>query len=236
MSKKLFLSMLLALILCMPVQAVTDFQTHTSIYTAVNEYAQQHINSDLDLEISITPLDKLLKLPLCAEALETFSPSELLKAGRTSIGVRCNSPNAWSIYVSAVIKIYQQVLILTQPLQRGEFISQRHVMLERRDVSGLRGDFVSNLEQIDNKQAVRSLTQGSILSPRSLVEPQLIKRNDKVIISAEQSSFSIKMNGIAMRNGSKGELIPIKNQNSGRIINATVIAPGLVSVTTIVVK
>jgi len=38
------------------------------------------------------------------------------------------------------------------------------------------------------------------------------------------------MNGVAMMDGTKGQLISVKNQNSGRIINATVIEPGLVSV------
>lgn len=38
------------------------------------------------------------------------------------------------------------------------------------------------------------------------------------------------MNGVAMMDGIKGQSIRIKNENSGRIINATVIEPGLVSV------
>ena len=223
--------MVLALIVRGPAQAEPAFQSHESIYAAVNDYIAQHINIASEYEISITPLDKLLKLSACSEALETFSPGELLKAGRASIGVRCNSPNRWSIYVSAVIKIYQQVLVLTQPVQRGELIIRQHLALEKRDVTRLRDDFVTQVEQIVNKQAIRPLAQGSVVSPRSLAEPRLIKRGDKVVISAEQSAFSIKMNGTAMMNGSKGQLIPIKNQNSGRIINATVIEPGVVSVT-----
>jgi len=231
MFKKLFLTMVLALIVCGTAQAEPAFQSHESIYAAVNDYIAQHINIVSEYEISITPLDKLLKLPACSEALETFSPGEALKAGRASIGVRCNDPNRWSIFTSAAIKLYQEVLVLTQPVQRGELITRQHLALEKRDVTRLRDDFVTQVEQIVNKQAIRPLAQGSVVSPRSLAEPRLIKRGDKVVISAEQSAFSIKMNGTAMMNGSKGQLIPIKNQNSGRIINATVIEPGVVSVT-----
>jgi flagellar basal body P-ring formation protein FlgA len=65
---------------------------------------------------------------------------------------------------------------------------------------------------------------------RSFIEPRLIKRGDKIIISTMQPAFSIRMNGIAMMDGTKGQLIRVKNENSGRIISATVIEPGLVSI------
>jgi flagella basal body P-ring formation protein FlgA len=58
----------------------------------------------------------------------------------------------------------------------------------------------------------------------------LIKRGDKVVISTKKSDFSIKMSGVAITDGTKNQLIKVKNQNSGRIINATVVEPGLVSV------
>ena len=132
MSKKLFFSVL-ALMLFQTAQAEPAYQTHESIYAAVNDHIAQHINLASEFEISITPLDNLLKLPECEEALETFAPGDQLKAGRNSIGVRCNAPK-WSIFTSTVIKIYQPVLVLTQALQRGELITRQHVALERRDV------------------------------------------------------------------------------------------------------
>ena len=236
MFKKLLLSIVITLIAGGPTHADPTLQPHESIYAAVNAYIEQHIDSAAEYEVSITPLDKLLKLPVCSHDLETAALGERLKAGRASINVRCNAPNKWSIFTSAVIKIYQQVLVLTRPLQRGELITRQHLALERRDVSRLREDFVTELEQIENKQAIRALAQGSILSPRSLTTPQLVKRGDKVIICAEQSAFSIKMNGTAMMNGSKGQLISVKNQNSGRIINAIVTEPGRVSVTSNPIK
>ena len=235
MSKKLFLTAS-ALILSQTALAESGFQTHESIYAAVNEYIAQHINIASEYEVTITPLDTLLKLSDCADALETFSSVALLKAGRNSVGVRCNKPNKWSIFTSAVIKIYQPVWVLTQPVQRGELITRRHISLERRDISRLRGDFVTEVEQIENKQAIRPMAQGTVISTKSLTEPLLIKRGDKVVISADQPAFSITMKGTAMMNGRKGQRIPVKNQNSGRIITATVIEPGLVSVTSKPVK
>lgn len=58
----------------------------------------------------------------------------------------------------------------------------------------------------------------------------MVKRKDKVTISSAQPGFAIQMSGIAMTDGVKGQLIKVKNENSGRIISATVIEPGQVLV------
>jgi flagella basal body P-ring formation protein FlgA len=122
------------------------------------------------------------------------------------------------------------VVILSQPIQRGEIITRQHLAIEKREVSNLREDFATQLEQVENKQITRQLNTGTILSLRNLAEPKLIKRGDNVVISTAKPDFSIRMNGVAMMDGIKGQLIKVKNQNSGRIINATVIEPGLVFV------
>ena len=107
---------------------------------------------------------------------------------------------------------------------------RQHLAVEKRDVSKLRGDFITQPEQVENKQAAHNTPAGAILGSRSFVEPRLIKRGDKIIITSMQPAFAIRMNGVAMMDGIKGQSIRIKNENSGRIINATVIEPGLVSV------
>ena len=229
MKKSTLIILTLAMGLTVPVNAEQAFQSHEAIYKAVKDYVDQHIDFS-DYETSISLLDNQLKLPNCAEPLELFTPSDTLKPGRNSIGVRCNAADKWSIFTSVVIKTYQSVLVLLQPLQRGETITPKHVSQERRDVSSLRGDFITDIEQIENKQAIRSLQSGAVLSVRNITEPKLVKRGDKITISTVLPDFAIRMNGLAMMDGVKGQSIKIKNQSSGRIISATVIEAGLVSV------
>lgn len=229
MIKNSLVILALALVFFTPGHAEQKFQSLDSIYELVKDTVAQNINT-AEYEISVLPLDSQLKLPECTEPLEAFTTTDLIKAGRTSIGVRCNGVKKWSIFTSAVIKIYETVIVLSRPVQRGEFITRQHLAIEKRDVSKLRGDFVTQVEQVENKQAARYTQAGAILGLRSFIEPRLIKRRDKIIISAIRPAFTIRMNGIAMMDGTKGQLIRIKNENSGRIINATVIEPGLVSV------
>jgi flagellar basal body P-ring formation protein FlgA len=230
MIKNSFVILALALVFFTPGHAEQKFQSHDSIYELVKDTVTRNINTSGEYEISVLPLDSLLKLPECTEPLEAFTTTDLIKAGRTSIGVRCNGEKKWSIFTSAVIKIYENVIVLSRPVQRGEIITRQHLAIEKKDVSKLRGDFVTQAEQIENKQAARYIQTGAIPGLRSFIEPKLIKRGDKIIISTIQPAFSIRMSGVAMMDGSKDQLIRIKNENSGRIISATVIEAGLVSV------
>jgi flagellar basal body P-ring formation protein FlgA len=212
-----------------PGYAEEKFQSLDSIYELVKDTVARNINA-AEYEISVLPLDNLLKLPECTEPLEAFTTTDSIKAGKTSIGVRCNAEKKWSIFTSAVIKVYETVVVLSRPVQRGDIITRQHLSIEKRDISKLRGDFITQVEQVENKQATRYTQVGAILGLRSFIEPLSIKRGDKIIISAIQPAFAIRMNGVAMMDGTKGQRIRIKNENSGRIINATVIEPGLVSV------
>ncbi len=228
---KILILLTLALIFCTQSYADQAFQSHESIDEVVKTYIAKHINMSGEFEVSTTPLDIRLNLPQCAEPLEAFSPTELIKAGRVSIGIRCNhSEKKWSIFTSAIIKTFDNVVVLTKPIQRGEIINQTHLSIERRETSNLRDDFVTQPEQLEGKEVTRQLGVGTILSLKNLVEPKLIKRGDKVTITTSKPEFSIRMSGVAMMDGARGQLIKVKNQNSGRIINATVIEPGLVSV------
>ena len=212
-----------------PGYAEEKFQSLDSIYELVKNTVARNINA-AEYEISVLPLDNLLKLPECTKPLEVFTTTDSIKAGRTSIGVRCNAEKKWSIFTSAVIKVYETVIVLSRPVQRGDIITRQHLAIEKRDISKLRGDFITQAEQVENKQAARYTQAGAILGLRSFSEPLSIKRGDKIIISAIQPAFAIRMNGVAMMDGTKGQRIRIKNENSGRIISATVIEPGLVSV------
>ncbi|MEQ1527968.1 MAG: flagellar basal body P-ring formation chaperone FlgA [Methylococcales bacterium] len=210
--------------------AQDDMQSHESINAAVTEFISSTINLSGEFEVELIPIDVQLQLPICSIPLEVFIPIDSIKAGRNAIGVRCNGEKKWSIFTTALVKVFQQVFVLAQPIQRGEILTRQHLSLEKRDVSKLHDDFVTQSEQIENKQASRQLAAGTILNTRQFVEPKLIKRGDKVVISANRDTFVIKMDGTAMMDGVKGQRISIKNESSKRIVNATVIEPGLVSV------
>ncbi len=209
--------------------AESQWQTHESIYEAVKSYVAQNINTTAEYEITLVPLMDRLNLPLCSQPIQAFTANPL-KTGRSSINVRCNVGKKWAIFVPATITPFEQVVILTQPLQSGEAVTERQITLARKDVSQLHGNYLTQITQVLNKQAIRTLSVGTVVVLKDFVEPKLVKRGERVMITSDRSGIAIKMNGIAQSDGSRGQMIRVKNQNSERIINATVIDSGQVSV------
>lgn len=210
--------------------AEPQWQSHESIYEAVKNYVAQNINTTAEYEINLVPLVDYLNLPLCSQPIQVFTPN-LVKPGRTAVNVRCNTGKTWAIFVSVMVTPFEQVVVLTQPLQRGETVTERHVSLARKDVSSLHGNYLTQLDSILNKQVVRNLPTGTVVFPKDVIEPKLIKRGERVMITASKSGIGISMNGIAQSDGSRGQVIRVKNQNSERVINAIVTDVGQVSVT-----
>ena len=231
MTAKILILLIIICSLSTDGHAETHYQAHTAIYQTVTDYITGNIDTTSEYEISIAPLDRRLKLPECTNSLQAFTPNnQSLQGGRLSIGVRCNKINQWSIFTSVMLKIYENVLVLSQPLRRGQILTRQHIAIEKRDTANLRNGYIKRIELVENKQVTRHLAAGTVLKEGLVTEPTLIKRGEKIIISAAAPSYNIRMQGLALMDGIKGQSIRVKNISSGRTIAAKVIKPGLVSV------
>jgi flagella basal body P-ring formation protein FlgA len=76
----------------------------------------------------------------------------------------------------------------------------------------------------------RQLNAGVPITGDILSQPVLIKRGEAVTITAEGDGLSVKMPGVAMSDGRRGEQIRIKNNNSAKIVDAQVTDAGQVTV------
>jgi len=208
----------------------SQMQSTSSIQEAIHQYIASNLALDTDYKVKLGQLDSRLKLPDCTEPLDIFTNSNSIKPGRNSVGVKCKGKKKWTIYSSAIVTIYKEVLVLTQPIHRGEILSQDNLHFEKRDISTVRSGFLTDPLVVVNKQATRNLGLGSVINKSNFTEPKLIKKGEKVYIKASSRHLNISMKGIAMMDGIKGQSIRVKNEKSHQIIQATVIQPGQVLV------
>ena len=209
--------------------AEPKWQTHESIYEAVKAYVAQNINTTAEYEINIVPLASRLNLALCEQPIDVFTPS-IVKAGRVAINVRCNSGKKWAIFVPIIITPFENIVVLTQNMQHGDKITEHHVALARKNVTQLHNNYMTDLTQVINKQISHHLSAGAVITTNDFFEAKLIKRGDHVMMTSSNSGIAIRMSGIAQSDGSRGQVIRVKNQNSDRVVNATVIDTGVVDV------
>jgi len=229
MKLKMLLIILLLIINTKQVHALQQ-QTVESINKAINLHISSSLPKSSDYKLTIGQFDNRLKLLLCSKPLEVFVRNKPLKPGRNSVGVKCNTTKKWTVYISIIIHLYKNVLVLSQPIRRGNIFSKGMFKEEKRDVSILRPGFIVDSLEIIGKQATRNLNFDTVLNKIHYTEPKLIKRGDNVIISLKSQNLNISMDGIAVTDGIKGQKIRVKNIKSQQVVQAIVEKQGQVVV------
>lgn len=211
--------------------AEPSYQSLSSLYQVVSDFVQNNVDPASNYELTITPLNTRLRLAECSQPIEAFtSQPQGLSPDRNTVGIRCSGVQPWSVYTSVIVRIFDQVMVLSKPVQRGELLTPNHIRLEKKDISKVKQGYFNSQEQVFNKQANRYLAAGTVLHNGLIMEPVLIKRGEKIVIRSGNPAFDIRMQGVAMMDGVKGQSISVKNASSGRIIAAKVEQTGFVSI------
>lgn len=205
-------------------------QSIEAIQREVDQFIKFSLDAGGNYQISKAQIDPRLQLPACEEPLELFAQSGEIKPGQNTVGVRCNAGKAWTIYSVVSIKSFKEVLVLSKALRRNDVIRADHLTTETRDSGTLQQGYLSNADEIINKQATRNIPAGSVLNRSHYSEIFLIKRGERVSIQSGKAGLLISAPGIAMMDGAKGQQINVKNASSNRVIQATVSDIGVVSV------
>lgn len=224
------IGMLLFLLSATTVRAAEPSQSLASLHAAIRQFVHQRFTDTTDFQVSVAPLDPRLRFPLCAESLEVFVNSGELRAGHNSVGIKCPGVKKWTLFTSVEINASKQVWVLKKPIRRGEILRRTHLTLAKRNLADLRRGYLLEPEGVVNKEAKYNLARGTAVNLSIFVEPTVVQRGDKVFIEAKTPSFAISMQGIALSDGKKGENIRVKNVDSKRVIQATVVKSGYVSV------
>jgi flagella basal body P-ring formation protein FlgA len=168
------------------------------------------------------------KLPPCS-ALEAFTPQGSKIVGRTHIGVRCLSPNSWSVLVPAQIAVAGNYVTTSRPIIAGQAISESDLVTLSGDVSHLPSGVVSDPASIIGKTLRNSLGAGQTIRQDQLVAPMVIRQGQTVRVLSKGSGFSVSAEGKAINNAAVGQQTQIR-MNSGQTISGTARADGSVEI------
>lgn len=132
--------------------------------------------------------------------------------------------------VSASVVETVEIAILNRAIERGEAVGSGDVTIERRPRGSVPQD--ARLDGIDLGDVVarRSLSAGAALRGADLMRPQLVGRNENVMIVYRTRNLTLTTRGVAREAGARGDIIGVTNTQSDRVLQATVVAPGQVVV------
>lgn len=214
-----------------PLAAAPGIQDHASIREAAASFLeQQTAHPTATIQIEVGRLDERLTLAACSGKLATFLPPGGRATGNLTVGVRCDAPKPWTIYLSANVKVLAPVAVARRALPRGVMLQAGDLEMIETDIASLTAGYVDTVQEAAGKQLKTALTKGSIVSPRQLEQPRLVRRGERVTISARTGGIDIRMEGKALADGIHGERIRVQNLGSRRVIDATVVSAGTVEV------
>lgn len=122
-----------------------------------------------------------------------------------------------------------EVATVTRPLRQGEAIKGSDVTIERRPKVEAGTDAVSPEQAIG--MAVRQpMRAGQAVRMNDLMKPVAVQRNELVTIVYQMPGVLLSIRGKAVEAGSVGDIINVVNVQSNRTVQATVTAPGRVTV------
>jgi flagella basal body P-ring formation protein FlgA len=146
-------------------------------------------------------------------------------AGLVSLGER-----QASLRVSGVVVELREVAVLTRTLNRGEPVKEGDVVAERRPRETIASDAQGSATAVIGEVAQNTLTVGTVLRMTDTAPPELVARGENVTIVYETPSISLSMRGLSNDSGRMGAVVNVVNVASKKILQATVIGPGRVSV------
>ncbi len=150
--------------------------------------------------------------------------------GRLSlyVDIHVNNNKVKIVVAQAETSLETMVARVVNNTERGEPIGDHHISWEMQRVYRINNPLI---EPIDFEQGLRAKTvlrAGVVLDRRNCEVIPLVERNHIVQVTAQDRGLVIRLKALALQSGAEGDLIRIKNQDTGRTMRGTVQADGSV--------
>ncbi len=176
--------------------------------------------------VSSGPLDLRLQLTPCREPLRAIVAKNAQPSPHMSVRVQCPQAGGWTVRVPLQLQLFRTVLVASHPLLRGDGLSQADVRAEERDVTRLGYGYIENLDQVAGRTLNRALAGGSVLTPGALGGRRMVRAGDHVQMVARLGGIEVRADGVALGSGDNGARLRVRNESSGKVVDAMVSAPG----------
>jgi flagella basal body P-ring formation protein FlgA len=133
--------------------------------------------------------------------------------------------------LSYLVKVQEGVLVATRSVGRGETVGPENAELSQQDVTYQLEDGFSDMAAAFGQTARRAIPQGSVLVPSMLELPWAVKRGDPVKLRVKAGGVKIEASAQALKDGRKGDLIPVQILDTKKRVDGVVLENGLVQAT-----
>ena len=113
------------------------------------------------------------------------------------------------------------VFVAARYLSAGTVLTRADLRVEEAEISRERGALRAD-ESVDGMVLRRDLAAGEALRGNLLNAPTLVRRGQRVTLTARGGPVQIRMAGTAIGEGRRGQRIRVRNSSSGRIVEGVI--------------
>jgi flagella basal body P-ring formation protein FlgA len=140
-----------------------------------------------------------------------------------NLDVRVGDQIIKSVRASFQVQVSGRVVTLRHMVEKDSLIAATDIEVTRRDISTLPDGAVRDPSQALGKMALLTLRPGTVLIDSMAGIQPTVARNSIVTIHFRGEKVSLTMNGKALKDGQKGDTIPVRNVDTGKMMDAVVI-------------
>jgi flagella basal body P-ring formation protein FlgA len=180
--------------------------------------------------------DEDVQPKLLAQVNEVFLPRGELSYDINEIGIykkeggyrnyqvnfRIDGELVRKVTVRAYLKVYKEIFVARDTIQRDKIIEETDLVRVRRNVDRTTADYVTEPQELVGKIATRTINPKEVIQERTVTIPPLVNTGDRLTIIYETSLLRLTAPGISMSKGRMGEKIRVRNADSKLVVYATV--------------
>jgi flagella basal body P-ring formation protein FlgA len=170
----------------------------------------------------VSDLDPRLRLKTCQQPLAVeFARKDRIQ-GNTALKVGCPTTPGWKMLLPVRIDLFDDVLVLTRVVHKGQIIDTSLVKRQKKNISRLNNGYFSTIDAITGLETKRNLSRGNILTPASLTPKLMVKSGQQVTLILDYKGLEIRSTGKALQSARRGEVIKVRNNQSSRVVEGIV--------------
>lgn len=200
-----------------------SLMNHDEIENKIHKYIKTQLTPSPynKTEIIISQIDRRKQLINCPNPITLNIVGKRGLQRTNTVNVSCIG--SWRIFVPVTIKVLSPIVTSTKNLAHGELLDSSNMSISYLDTSLIIGQTVTDIKEVLGAKVKRYIQRGRPILSNLVC---MVCKNEQVAIAVTNGSLKIRSAGVALSDGSKGQKISIKNNSSGRIIEAVVVAVG----------
>lgn len=164
--------------------------------------------------------------------LNNFAYDPVNKFFHTDL-VADTSSGPFSVPVTGHLIIKISVPVLSHRLEGGTTISANDLEWIQVSEDRVHTSIVTNEHDLIGRELRRDTNGGELLSTHDVIPPRFVVRGSLVTLQIETPYMFLAVQGKALQDGGKNDVVRVMNMQSNRVIEGTVAGPGTVVVHTI---